>query len=147
MTIRCDLMSQRQLKLAEDYGLCSVQKGGVTPYNTVSGACGYSSLYISDAGGGDARFLESAQVSPYWFYGPILIGSRTVSWTNWSLGTSGSVGGTIPPSGALWSTYDYAFTDSGYVTTSMGGWVVVDSPFIGPTLCYFNSPSDSGTIS
>ena len=145
MYVRCDLMSQHQLALAEQYGICP-KPGGVRPYNTVSGACGYSSLYMTDSGGGTARFLETAQINPYWLWGPIDFGTRTVSWTNWSLGTHGSVGGGIGPVGTYWAAYDYSATNSGYVTASMGGWVFVVSPYFGPTVCYFNSPSDGGTI-
>jgi len=121
MTLDCSNLSSTATSYATSHGLCPLTSNGPVPDNTQKGNCGTSSLYIVDAGGGRAKFLESALSS----LGNIVYVHHHVNWTNWSLHTNGSVDGNTWWNNIYWSNADYANTNSGYVTASQNGWVLL----------------------
>jgi hypothetical protein len=138
MTLNCSNLTPRATQYARSQHLCGLSSGGVVPDNTQTGNCGSNSLHMISAGGGKVKFLETAQST----LGNMVYVYHHVNWNNWSLGTSGSVGAGTGWNSSFWSNSDYASTNSGYITASQTGWVLL---WWGAT-CDFIPTSDSITM-
>jgi len=117
MTLECSKLSPSAARYAIAHKLCS----SLGPYNTATGDCGTTALYILSAGGGTAKFLESALSTQ----GNMVFVHHHVNWNNWSQNRSSSVDGNTGWNSNYWSNADYVPTGYGYVTASQSGYVIL----------------------
>lgn len=137
LTLNCSTLTRGQLEYAIHHNYCP--SSGVTPYNTVYGNCGSSTLWVYAAGQGNADFYEAINSS----LGTVVYVSYNVNWYNWSTTGNGSIPGQAWPWSSSWSNVDQRFTAAGYVTASMNGWVQL----IWGGTCTIAVPTDSDNIS
>ena len=122
MNVSCSGLSASAVQYAVTNGICAPDaKGVLTPQNKVGGNCGSSWLYMSNAGGGHARFhygFHSTQ-------GTVFYRNITVTWANWRFGVVGN----IPDETYMWNaTYDTTvtrYTKAGFVTGVLYGDVIL----------------------
>jgi len=140
----CVATTPSAVTYAEQNGRCpggsGVSKGTATPYGTVYGNCGASTLDLYDQFNGGWMDIYEAATSTQ---GPIVYANWSVGWYNWNDGRDGNKSGSMYTFSSNWWHWDSAWTTNGYVTGSMQGWVVTATGAV----CNFLSPSASVEIS
>ena len=119
MTVDCQqtLATAKGRATAKRLHLCGQSTGGVQPNNTVYGACGSTTLTLSDGGAGEVNFYEDAISNS----GTIDYVAYNVGWTNFTTGVGGNASGTGSSPSTYWYHNDHIYTGHGYISASMSG--------------------------
>lgn len=121
----------------------AVGRSWVRPYDTVSGSCGDSFIYVYSQGYGEAGFSYGVDSS----LGPVSYLSGRVSWKNERTGASNSFPVSANPNSEQWSKYVIYYTDWGTVSATFSGYVILtdgtECTILNPTASGFVSPSSS----
>ncbi len=140
LRLNCTQMTAKARQYATEHKLCPPKApGGVQPNNTVYGSCGSSTLFINQGYATGIARTDEAVASTL---GGIVYVSFQINWTNWSTASSGSYSDGVGTWGTTWTRSDYFNTGTGYVTASMGGYVVL----VWGGTCDIYNPSDGTTI-
>lgn len=136
MILDCDALSESALEYARSQDLClhNHAQGNIAPEDVKYGDCGWSSLFIHNLGGGNARFDMAAYSSK----GAIVSVNYNVNWHNWNSGANGDVPGTDYPFSSSWSKSEQTYTGPGSVTAVMTGTVTLWWGGV----CRFLNPTD-----
>jgi hypothetical protein len=141
LTLNCADMTSSAREYAVANRLCTadgrpVEKPGT--FGVVTGNCGSSWMWISNANGGNARFVYGYASSQ----GTVIAHVLRVSWYNWA---TGGANGWTDAAGRLSSSYEsnqVRFTGAGYVTAGLSGFVTL---WWGGT-CTLLNPTDGVTV-
>lgn len=147
MNLVCIASTPSAIQYAERYGTCPPPPGGTVASTTIQpdsgdtvyGNCGWSSLnFTNQANGGWMTVWEKA----YSYDGPITYVNWSVNWTNWDRDSGGNVNGAMFTFNAFWYHDQAAWTNTGYVSGYMNGWVVTALGAV----CTFLTPSGWTTV-
>src|SRR5579883_488201 len=138
LTLDCIHISASAKQYAIEHGYCSKKSPDVTqPYNTVSGDCGTSSLFITDNyNGGYPTITVSAASS----LGYMAYVSWHVKWVNHTTGGQNGYGGGQVFIGDNWSRSDNPYTGVGNIYAIMDNLTVT---LAWGAYCTGNNPSAS----
>jgi hypothetical protein len=138
MTVDCTRGSATVLQYAVAHGFCPAGAGVAQPQTKVSGNCGYSFLYMSNARTSRASFRYGFHSSK----GHVTDRNLVVSWANWNRFVYGNFHDSI----LMWNT-DYShtvakYTQTGFVTGVLSGDVILWWGGI----CTIQHPTSSATV-
>lgn len=139
LRLNCTTMTKEARAYATKHRLCPSGSGGVQPDDTVFGNCGSSTLFVNQGyASGIARFDEAVGST----LGGITRVNYNLAWMNWSTTQGYSYNNGQWNWGTTWTNSDYFNTQLGYVTGSLGGYVVL----VWGGTCDILNPGDGATI-
>jgi hypothetical protein len=138
LTINCAHLTSSAATYAVAHGYCRPAGKSFIPNGVVPGNCGSSVLWMSNARGGNARFLYGFESTA----GNIVYRSLDITWVNWSRNLSSSFPDHSFMDASHYTQQRTAYTASGWVTGVMSGFVVL---WWGAT-CDITYPGDGTTV-
>lgn len=142
LQVDCKHLSAEVLKQAQARGDCPQSNAINTlkPFDTRAGACGTTSLYITDNFNGGTPTITIAASSSK---GYMISVSWSVKWVNYDTGGQNGYGGSQGYFGDNWSRSDNPFTGVGSVYAILDNLTVTTGYGY---ICYGLQPQDSGYV-